>query len=115
MSDASDAAAWVEKTLAEARSLVEQVPLGPRDQPWEDFEASIRGMAAAWLRDVTPYVGLTLDDARERAESTKDFLCVHDGGVFHRANARADRVHLDLDADGRVQTARLDYPPPWRV
>jgi hypothetical protein len=43
------------------------------------IEASIRGIAAAWLRDVSPYVGLTLDEARGRAESTKDFLCVHTG------------------------------------
>lgn len=115
MDEATKAAAWVESTLEHARTLLEQVPLGPRDQPWDVFEASIRGMAAAWLRDVGPYVGLGLDEARARAESTRDFLCVHEGGMFHRADARPDRVHLDFGADGRVQTARIDYPPPWHV
>ena len=93
--------------------MVEGVPPGPRDQPWEVFEASIRGMAKAWLRDVSPYVGLTVDEAHSRAATLGDFLCVHDGATFHRANARSDRVHVELGADGRVQSAALDHPPPW--
>jgi hypothetical protein len=113
VNDAARAEAWVEQTLADARALVAKHPLGPRDQSMESFEASLRGMVAAWLRDLTPYVGLTLDEAHARAASTRDFLCVHRGDVMHRANARPDRVHIELQDDGRVQTARLDSPPPW--
>jgi hypothetical protein len=70
-------------------------------------------MAAAWLRDVSPYVGITLDDAHARAALTGDFLCVHRGPTAHRMNARSDRVHLELGPAGRVEAAALDAPPPW--
>lgn len=93
--------------------MVEQAPLGPRDQSMEDFEASIRGMARAWLRDVSPYIGLSVDDAHARAKTLGDFLCVHHGPTAHRVNARSDRVHLETGPDGRVESAALDAPPPW--
>ena len=113
MDEASKAAAWVEQQLSQVRALVDVQPLGPRDQTLEQFEAQLRGLAAACLRDVQPYVGLTAEQAATRAASTGDFLCVHHGPTGHRANWRSDRVHVEMSPDGRVLAARLDEPLPW--
>jgi hypothetical protein len=105
---------WLEQTLARARELVRQQPLGPRDQTWEQFEASTRGMVTAFLRSTDAYLGLTVDAAEERARLLKDHLCVHRGPTGHRADLRSDRVHVTVGADGHITAARLDRPP-WAV
>ncbi|MDX6197113.1 MAG: hypothetical protein QOJ79_264 [Actinomycetota bacterium] len=73
--EAAKAAAWVERQLAQARAVVETHPLGPRDQSLEQHEQWVRGVAAACLRDIEQYVGLTVEQARVRAAATRDFLC----------------------------------------
>jgi hypothetical protein len=113
--EATKAAQWLEGLLANARAAVALQPLGPRNQTMEQFDASWRGLVAACLRDITPYVGLSLAEARERADQTGDFLCVHSGPTGHRANWRADRVHVELDAEGRVISSQLDHPLPWET
>jgi hypothetical protein len=115
MDDAMKAAAWAEKQLAQARALVAVHPLGPRDQTMEQHKAFVRGMVKACLRDISPYVGLTVDQADARAALLGDFLCVHRGPTGHRADWRSDRVHLRLGPDGNVQSAELDSPLPWEI
>jgi hypothetical protein len=115
VTDASKAAEWLEELFANARAAAEVQPLGPRDQTMEQFEATWRGLVAACLRDITPYVGLTVAEARERSALTGDFLCVHSGPTGHRADWRSDRVHVELDSEGRVLSSQLDHPLPWET
>jgi hypothetical protein len=45
------------------------------------------------------------------ASDRGDYLCVHRGPTGHRANWRADRVHVELDGDDRVRRAGRDRAP----
>jgi hypothetical protein len=115
MSEVEEAAAWVEQQLAQARAVVAVHPLGPRDLSMEEYERRVRGTATACLRDLKPYVGLTVEQAHARAASTGDLLCVHRGPTGHRADWRSDRVHLVMGSEGSVESAELDSPLPWEI
>jgi hypothetical protein len=77
----------------------------------EQFESYLRGMVTACLRDLEPYVGLSVEEAKVRATATGDLLCVHDGPTGHRSDWRSDRVHVEVGPDGHVMSARLGSRP----
>ena len=113
MDERERAEAWVRGELELARAAFERQPPGPHDLTLEQYEQKLRGRADAILRPTAQYVGLPLDAAEATAAQEGDHLCVHRGQTGHRADWRAGRVHVELDAHERVVAARRDSLP-WQ-
>lgn len=111
MQDEPAAEAWVQERLGEARTAYSSRAPGPGDLSLEEYERRLRGTVAACLRPTDVFLGLDVPSAEELARETQQRLCVHRGQTGHRADWRADRVHVELGADGLVSAARRDRAP----
>ena len=104
--------AWIQDQLRTASAGFGRQAPNPGDLTLEQYEAQLRGRVAAISEPTAQYVGLSIESATAAAAATGDRLCVHRGSTGHRADWRPDRVHVELDARGRVGSARRD-PAPW--
>ncbi len=106
------AEAWIQKQLRTASDDVGRQAPHSGDLTLEQYEAQLRERVDAILQPTAQYVGLSLEAAAAVAAGTGDLLCVHRGSAGHRADWRPDRVHVELDPEDRVRSARRD-PAPW--
>ena len=106
------AEAWIQERLRTASDTSGRRAPNASDLTLEQYEAQLRSRADAILEPTAQYVGLSLAAATASAAATGDRLCVHRGSTGHRADWRPDRVHVELDREDRVRSARRD-PAPW--
>ncbi len=101
------AEAWVQRP-APARDA-EVGPRGERDLSPAEYERRPRATVAMVRRPTDPYRGPV--QAQAQAGAAGDALCAHRADTGHRADWRADRVHVELGPGDVVQAAWRDRAP----
>jgi len=103
---------WVQRQLAAAQLAFQQSPPGPQDLTLEQYEVQLRALAMTMCRPTRGYRGLPLAEAEGLAASSGDRLCLHRGRTGDQTSLVPARVHLELDPEDVVLSARRD-DPPW--